>query len=293
MNYAKYGQISHLTDCFSEAELKAITSRQLTDAIKKVTNMWHRIVYYGSKSVEEVKQIIDKHHVFPKKLGISPTTKHYPELETPENRVLFFDFPMVQTDILLLSKGTPHFSLEEYAVAEVYNQYFGAGLSSIVFQEIREARGLAYSTYAWYGSPQKQQKAHYLQAYLGTQPDKLQEAIPALRHIIEEMPLLEAPFENARHSVLKQIESERVSNSELFNNYYLAKARGLDTDIRKNVYEIVRKLTLSDLDTFHQKYIKNRGYNFVIMGNRQNIDMAYFESIGKVHELTSEEVFGY
>jgi zinc protease len=293
MNYAKFGKKSHLTDCFSEAELKAITSRQLTDAIKKVTNMEHRIVYYGSKSAQEVKQSINKHHIFPTKLQGSPTTKVYPERETLENTVLFFDFPMVQTDILLLSKGTPHFSLEEYAVAEVYNQYFGSGLSSIVFQEIREARGLAYSTYAWYGSPQKQQKAHYLQAYLGTQPDKLQEAIPALRHIMEEMPLLDAPFENARHSVLKQIESERVSRSELFNNYYLAKARGLDTDIRKNVYEIVQKLTLSDLDKFHQKHIKNRGYNFVIMGNRQNINMKYLESIGKVHELNSEEVFGY
>ena len=56
---------------------------------------------------------------------------------------------MVQVELLLVSKGTARFNLEEYVFAEWYNQYFGYGLSSIVFQDIRESKALAYAAYAY------------------------------------------------------------------------------------------------------------------------------------------------
>ncbi len=62
-------------------------------------------------------------------------------------------------------------------MTDLFNEYFGYGLSSIVFQEIRESKALAYSTYAYYSNPQKAKEAHYLSAYVGTQPDKISEKL--------------------------------------------------------------------------------------------------------------------
>jgi len=94
-----------------------------------------------------------------------PPARKYPEAGQRRDKVFFVHFPMVQTELLLLSKGTPRFNLEEMIYAEWHNQYFGHGLSSIVFQEIRESKALAYATYAYFSNPGKRNRAHYLQAY--------------------------------------------------------------------------------------------------------------------------------
>ena len=58
---------------------------------------------------------------------------------------------MVQTEMVLSSKAGP-FDVEKMPYASLFNEYFGGGLSSIVFQEIREAKALAYGANASYTS---------------------------------------------------------------------------------------------------------------------------------------------
>jgi len=217
----------------------------------------------------------------------------YPELETASDKVIFVDFPMVQAEILLLSKGTPRFSLDEYLMSELYNNYFGFGLSSIVFQEIRESKALAYSAYAFYGSPQKKDRAHYFQAYVGTQVDKLKDAIPAMQEIIENMPIADAQIENAKQSILKKIESERINKTRIYWTSKTNEKRGFDRDLRKDVYQKIQNITVEDLKAFQQKHVKGRNYSYLVLGSKESVDMDYLKSIGTVEELTLEEVFGY
>jgi zinc protease len=89
-------------------------------------------------------------------------------------------------------------------------------LSSIVFQEIRESKALAYSAYVHASNPPKKNKAHWLQGYVGTQPDKLRDAVEAFQAILEDMPVSLPQIETARQSVLKQIAASRITRSELF-----------------------------------------------------------------------------
>jgi predicted Zn-dependent peptidase len=165
-------------------------------------------------------------------------------------------------------------------------------LSSIVFQEIREARALAYSASAFYTSPAKKDKSHYFQAYVGTQLDKLKDAVPAMRDIIENMPISDAQIEQARQSVMKQIESERITKS---NIYWTSKAnqdRGLDYDYRKDVYEKMKNMTVADMKAFHAKHVKGRNYTVLVIGDKKKMDMEFLKTIGEVEELTLQQVFG-
>ncbi|HRF41056.1 MAG TPA: insulinase family protein, partial [Saprospiraceae bacterium] len=222
-----------------------------------------------------------------------PTLRTFNELDTPQNQVLFVDFPIVQADVLLVSKGTPAFSRDEHLYRDWYNEYFGYGLSSIVFQEIREAKALAYSTYAMYSSPARSNRAHYLRAYVGTQPDKLSDALPALLSIIEDMPVAEAQMEHARHSILKRIASERTLPSML---YWTARAWqdiGISTDFRREIYDHLQTCSIQDLQAFQQQYVKGRAFTFLVLGSRDRVDMDYLASFGPVKELGMEEIFGY
>jgi predicted Zn-dependent peptidase len=293
MSYAKFGAHSPFTDILSKETLLSIQAQTLVDKIRNLSSLPHRIFYYGNKKINSVVKILDKEHTIEAHKKADYILKEYPELETAENKVLFVHFPMVQTEILMLSKGTAHYSLDENIMSSLYNNYFGSGLSSIVFQEIREARALAYAANAFYSSPSKENRAHYLQAYLGTQSDKLQEAITALTDIINDMPISENQIEHARISVLKTIESERITKANIYWTYRNSLDRGINFDMRKNVYQTISTTSSSELKEFQEKYIKNRHFTYLILGDKSKIDFNYLNSIGDVQELSLEEIFGH
>ena len=178
-------------------------------------------------------------------------------------------------------------------MTELYNNYFGYGLSSIVFQDIREAKALAYSTYAYYSSPSKADQAHYLQAYVGTQPDKLPDAIPALMNILENMPVVPQQIRNAQESILKRMESARISSSHYYWRLRSMQFLGFEDDIRPASYEYLKKVGPEELVRFQEQYVKGRAYTFVVLGSKDRVDLNYLSQFGPIEEVSLEQIFGF
>ncbi len=292
-SFAKYGPVSSFTDRVSEKSLRSLSPATLIKKIKSLSKFEHRIFYYGSQNLESVKSVLSKLHKTPLEFTPIKAAKKYPELDQEKDEVYFVHFPMVQAEIMMLSKGTPNWNKDEYIMSDLYNTYFGYGLSSIVFQEIRESKALAYSSYAYYSSPSKKDNAHYLNAYVGTQVDKLPQAIPAIKEIIENMPISKEQIETARQSILKKLEADRIANESSYWTYHKNKKLGIEHDIRKDVYESMQKITVEDLITFQEKNVKNRKYTYLILGDRDKVDLKFLNSIGPVKELQLEDIFGY
>jgi predicted Zn-dependent peptidase len=292
-NYARYGTESPFFDRLSEAQLKATTPEELVQRIKDLRDYEHVVYYYGQKPAREIAALIEKHHQTPAVFKKANPARKFNFLDTTENRVLFLDHPMVQCDVMLLSKGTPQFNLYEDLMADVYNEYFGLGLSSIVFQEIRESKALAYATYAYYSSPRKLHQPHYLQAYVGTQPDKLSDAIPTFLDLLENMPVVDSQIENARQSMLKNIETDRVVPSRIYSSLRASLDTGLSHDTRRDSYELLQNLTPQKLLEFQEQYVKGRNYTFVVLGSKEGVDLDYLAQFGNLEELSIEQVFGY
>jgi len=293
VNYARYGAHSPFTHRLSERELRALEPEELTRIIHSLTSHQHHVYYYGSKPLQEAARTLNRLHQTPEQLQPLIPPQEFEQLDTEQNQVYFLDFPIVQNDLLLMSKGTPHFNREEYLMHDWFNEYFGYGLSSIVFQEIRESKALAYATYAYYSSPTRKDLAHYLQAYVGTQPDKLSDALPALLDIIENMPVEASQIEHARHSMLRQLESDRIMPRRLFWERLENLKLGVDGDLRKDVYESLRDSAVEDLTKFHDQYVRGRNFNLVVMGDRSHMDWDFLNTIGEVQELSLRDVFGY
>jgi len=292
-SYAKYGPHSPYSYRLTTAELKAAEPEQLVRKLKELTQYEHNIHYYGQRPQAEVIELLKRHHQRPEKLRAISEPPHFTQLPTKENEVLLVDFPMVQSDVMLVSRGTPEFSLEEFLMSELFNEYFGYGLSSIVFQEIRESKALAYSTFAYYSSPNYKNQAHYLQAYLGTQPDKLSDAIPALRDIIQEMPMAKGQLEHARQSILRRIESEYISPSRLYWEARAARQLGFDRDLNEDLYKFIEAANADLLLDFHREYVKGRHFKYLLLGREKDMDTSFLDTVGQVQRLSLEEVFGY
>jgi len=293
-NYAKYGPVNPFSDKISAEHLHALLPSDLTDLLRDLRFFQHEVFYFGAKSASKVKAVLKKNHAIDEASRKPILPRKYPEIGVKKDLVYFVNFPSVQIELLMLSKGTPKFNLNEFVFAEWYNQYFGYGLSSIVFQEIRESKALAYSAYVHAGSPTMKNKAHWLQGYVGTQPDKLHEAVDAFQNILEEMPVSLPQMEHARQGVLKQIAAGRISQSELYWAWRSSRDKGYaNRDLRQDIYSTIEKAEASDLIEFQRTQVKGRHYTWLVLGERERIDFQYLKKIGKVVELSLEEVFGY
>jgi zinc protease len=292
MNYGLYGAKSSFTNVVSNKELNDLKSEELIDIIRDFTKTQHRVLYYGPKKEDELIASLNQHHTLPETLKPVPPPVEFKMQDVKEANVYWADYDMVQAEIMFLSKGQ-EFSVDQIPMARMFNEYFGGSMSSPVFQELREAQGLAYSAFAYYGSAAKKQDNDMFYAYIGTQADKQSDAMKAMLDLLQNFPKSENGFETAQKAILNQIESQRITKTGILFNYESARKKGLDYDVRKDVYEKVQQYTLADVEKFQQEYLKNNKYNVVVIGSKDKLNLKDLQKYGKVKQLTLDELFGY
>ena len=148
------------------------------------------------------------------------------------------------------------FDVDKMPYASLFNEYFGSGLSSIVFQEIREAKALAYGAGAAYTTPSKKEDAHYVRVFIGTQADKLPDAVDAMLELMNNMPMAKEQFEGAKTAALKVIASTRITKENIYWTWDANLRRGINYDLRKTSYEKIPSITLEDMRSFFDTDVK-------------------------------------
>ena len=294
-NYAKYGANSSFMNILSKEELDNISSIELLDLIHNLTTYKHRILYYGPESIEKVSSILESLHTNQTDLKEIPTKKKFVESEMDKPIVYVVDYDMKQAEVMILSKGDkPNMqNMNKYSRIKFHNEYFGGGMSSIVFQEIRESKALAYSVYSTYTLPRDTNTSHYLMSYIGTQADKLSEAMIGMSELLNVMPEAESNMKNAKEAIEQKIRTERLTKSKVLSEYEKAYKLGIKHDVRKDLYESVKNFDMSSLKEFHNSYISNGTRVIMVLGSKDNLDLEVLREYGEIQHLTLEDVFGY
>jgi predicted Zn-dependent peptidase len=290
--YAMYGPKSPTTNILSEAELKALNPEDLVNRTKNLKNFEHTILYYGPLSEKEIAKAVTTKHAIGETLQPIPKPTEFIEQETTETKVLLAQYDAKQIYLSMFHKGGG-FDKSIEANRTLYNNYFGGSMNSIVFQEMREARGLAYSASAGYQRPGKPNRAYFLTTFIATQNDKMKDAISAFNDILNNMPESEKAFNLAKETILTDIRTERILRDGILWNYMDAKEFGYTTDSRKESFEKIQALTLDDVKTFQQQYVKDKPFTYCILGDIKDLDINALNALGKVTILKQEELFGY
>ena len=289
-SYARYGKNSRFRDVVSKERLLSAKAEEFVSMAKNIVNAPYEVFFYG-KDLEKFKKnlspIIKKSNA---KYDL-PAAKIYAEPST-DGKVYFTNYDMVQVEMSKVGRGET-VDLKDFGKSSVFNEYFGSGLSSIVFQEIREARSLAYSAYVNYSRSGEKGKHDYVVNYIGTQANKLGQAVEAMNGLMANLPQIPAQFDNAKNSSLKQIASQRLTKQNIYFNYLATQKLGFNHDIRKDVYAEIQNLDLAKLTNFYNQKIKPISYNTAIIGKKENLDMAAISKMGEFVEVSLEEIFGY
>lgn len=291
-NYGVFGKTNPFTNIIPEKELRKIKPEELTAIIRELNSYEHKVLYYGTHSPKELEKILMTYHKVPKRLKTLPAEKQFAELETNENRVYVVDYDMRQVDILMLSRSV-EFSPDITSQVRVFNQYFGRGMSSVVFQEMREAQGLAYTAFANFRTPSRPDRHHYIMTYIATQNDKLPEATAGMHDLLNNMPVSQMSFENAKESIIEGIRTERITKASVLFNYLQARRMGYTHDIRKDIFNEVPVMNFDELKAFQQEYLKDKNYTILVLGNKDAIDIEALSEFGEIQYLSLEDIFGY
>ena len=207
-HYALYGPHNIRRDDMTEQQLRETNPQDLLNLLGGLRNMEHQVLYYGPMSVQALSDLLAKEHPTPKVLKPVPAGQPYTRELTPKNEVWIAPYDAKNIYMRMYHNENRAWNPAENGVQTLFNEYYGSGMNGIVFQEMREARGLAYNAGAAYLRPDRQGEKEFFFTHIISQNDKMMDCINQFHQILDTIPQSEAAFKIAKESVLKLMSAE-------------------------------------------------------------------------------------
>ncbi len=290
--YLFYGSDFVKKTTMSNESLLSLTSEELLSAIRELAGKGHEILYYGPETEGAVKKMLAEVHT----VGESPEVleeQFTKRLSSDKTEVIVAPYDSKQFRYIQYTDLGGNFDPDFTAAIDMYNEYFGGGMNGIVFQEMREARGLAYSAYADLSEPSDPVNGYMFYAYIASQNDKLRASSEGFKDIIENMPESESAFTIAKDGLISKMRTQRYTGMSVLNLYRQCRRLGLDAPTDKAVFEAIGNMTLEDVKSAQQKWVAGRNYVYAILGDPVDLDKAFLQELGPVRSVSLEEIFGY
>ncbi len=291
-NLALYGPMNPFTYNLKTDELEKQTPEDLVKMVKSLFNFKPHIDYYGPEKMKKVGKKIAKLHHTPDRWDSIPRAFDFRRSIVPQNNVLFVDYDMVQAELQWVRNCTPY-DVSQTPIINLFNEYYGGGMGSVVFQTIRESKALAYSCYMITRQPEYKEQPFTINAYIGTQADKMPEAVNSMNELIQTMPQTDQLLVSAKASIMSQIESERYDEEDLLALKNRLAKLGLTEDPRKLIYEKLKDLTFADLQNYFKTNVNAPGYTLCVVASKKKIQIPELLKYGKLVDVNLQMLFGY
>ena len=291
-DYVVYGPEYIRRTTLSNPALLSLDGNKLLSNLKELALKEHSILYYGPMTEDQLFALLDSCH----KVAEAPEhlEKVYASmLQTPEPKVFIAPYKARQFNYIQYSNRGEGFDPTQKTAITLFNEYFGGGMNSVVFQEMREARALAYSAGAYLSTPSHLGGTTSFRATIASQNDKLEKAVAGFDEIINDMPRSQKALQIALTSLDNYYRTLRRTGADVLYRYRADKELGLDEPLDKRIFNELSSLGMEDLEAVVSKWIAGRTYVYGIVGDTSDIDLAFCRKKGPVKVLTLEEVFGY
>ena len=277
----------------SNDDLKQADPQVLINLVKGLKNYKHTIFYYGPTPQKQLLTVMEQKHRVAAELMEVPEAPVAKPVATPTTDVWQAPYDAKNIYMVMYHNENREWHPEEAALKALFNEYFGGSMNAIVFQEMREARGLAYAASAYYGTPSRRGFKENYNTYIITQADKMKDCVVHFNEILDTIPQSEGAFVIAKDALKKRLASQRTTKFGVLYAYYGAQQLGIDYDEDEKIYNDLDKLTLQDLVNFEQQLMAHKPYRYIILGNEDMLDMDFLRTLGPVRQLTTDEIFGY
>ena len=303
--YTCFGQQSDYLQRLSLAEVKALTCADLLDLLRELQQYDCDLVYVGRRSVLSVALLSLQHLPLAQCQKPRPDTHRVlqpvsPPSEEPEGTVYFYHVPKSRQNFVCTYEQLPALAdSTERTTAELWARYMGSGMSSLLFQNVREFRSLAYSTQGELFEPNYACHANDPVAYVtltDTQADKTLQVFDAVDSLLTQpLPLADDKstenLDATRQEMLSRIQGGFPSFRKI--GYYVANRilQGYGDDPNRQKAAMLPRITQADVQRYHDQNVVNNRRVWLVIGDRKFTDMQALQRYGKVIELKKEDIY--
>jgi len=289
--FALYNEKSVYLNRLTVKEIKKLKSDSLLLTIKKALSYELQIHYCGQQDINQVKAMIN-HELNFLNVSVKSNSPVVYDRQNPTENLIYIlnDKDLIQSQIYIMKEGNVN-SDQERSIIYAFNEYFGAGMNSIIFQEIREFRSLAYTAYGTYQTSYYKDKAGFFSGFLSTQSDKSIEAISAMTQLLSAMPEKSERMETIRAVLLQSINSNYPSFRSLTSTVADYLDRGYSNDPNIGHTQYWKEMNFDQLSEFFKNNLQNKSYIICIAGDASRIDMKKLAKFGKIIEVSKKDIF--
>ncbi len=285
--YATRGAQSPYLARPSNRTLRRAKGKSFARELRDLANLEHTTLYYGprpAQAIPGVAAIGSKHRSLPARRPIT-----YRKVKTPT--LYFAHKEMAQAKIQLLSPQEP---LDEArrAPAALYSQVLGGDMSGLIFQEIREARGLAYRAYAYYRGGPRPRDAAALIGVLGTQADKAVDALGLMLDLLRVTPVSEERFAASKTSLTEDYRTDYIEPRSRPWAIYRWDERGDDKDPRPALLDAITGLDVAALREFAGGFA-DAPLVISVLGDRDRVDLKRLRAFATIEEVSIDTLVSY
>ena len=290
-----YGDKSEYLTQLSKKEIKALKSDELLEAFHELQQYDCELFYCGRQSTADVAAWSQQ--MLPLAQCTKPKADTFRPLQQySEPTVFFYDVPKSRQNYVISYDGiSPQPTAEERTKLKLWEEYFSGGMSSVLFQNVREFRSLAYSTGGKILTTSLARHAQEPLAYFtatGTQADKTMEAVAVIDSLLRQMPMKEENLEAARQSVLSDIQNDYPTFRGMGKYIANQLGEGYTTDPNADIARLLPGISAQDVMQLYQQHIaKNQNRVWIIIGDKKLTDMKALARYGKIVELKKEEIY--
>jgi len=292
--YVQYGTQSQFLTKPSLGELKKMKGQDLLDLFSVVQQVKCDFHYCGkidaSFVAEKIRQYILLDTIT--KDSNSPVYRDVIVYDRP--LVFFYDMYDVSQNILYgFQVGTALPLPDERVAARLFSEYFGGGMSSLIFQEIREFRSYAYQTSGGVQLPpfcQSDKPATFV-THLSTQCDKTIDAMTVLEALIRRMPVHPEKIGPIIQSIVNQTNNEYPTFRDISTKIAKYRQVGHNSDPNQYLLQKIREMDINDVVKFHNEHVKDRTLVYAIVGNSLKINMSKLSSFGDVVRVKKSDFY--
>jgi len=290
-----YGNRSTYLIQLSKKEIKALKSDELLALFRELQQYDCELFYCGRQPVDYVAT--ESQHTLPLAQCSKPKADTFRPLQQyNEPTVFFYDVPKSRQNFVVSYDAISALpTANERTTMKLWDEYFGGGMSSVLFQNVREFRSLAYSTGGKSINTSLALHPNEPQAYstaTGTQADKTLEAVATIDSLLRQMPMKEENLESARQSVLSDIQNDYPTFRGIAKYVANQRNNGYTADPNNETARLLPAITAQDIVQFHQQHVSNNNSRvWIIIGDKKVTDLNALSRYGKIVELKKEDVY--
>ncbi len=237
--------------------LQNITKQDVISAYEQIISTGNKVLaIVGDLEFNDAENLLNKHFS-----NIPNTNIGLPEISTPKleksETVEFIKKDANQSQIF---QGwiVPTFKSEEYPQFIVLNTILGSsGLSSRLFCELRDKKGLAYTVRSAY---ETYRTCADFNIYIATEPKNIQTSLDGFKEEIQKIKdvlVPETELHNAKNNYIGKLQYITETNAQQANQMAHYAIFGLGFDYKEKLIEQVKSVTSQQVQNIAKKYLND------------------------------------